>query len=250
MNEIGGQNPKSVESHQTAAGFQTTSWTLVDGARADRAGLERLLRQYWSPIYASIRRQGFGTHDASDLTQEFMTQVVIGRDLASKADPARGRFRSYLKQALRNFLIDRSRGKKRAEGDHPAHLAAGSEHEGAPHPAAPPDGPDPFDREWAAAVIELTLQRLEESCGEDNLGPHWTAFRINVIGPTLRKTRPLSMDELAARIGAADATQASNMLQTVKRRFKRMLREVVAETVADQSEVEQELALLRASLGT
>ena len=65
----------------------------------------------------------------------------------------------------------------------------------------------------------------------------------------MRKTQPLSMEELAVRIGAADATQASNMLQTVKRRFKRMLREVVAETVADQSEIEQELALLRMSLG-
>lgn len=239
-----------MEPHQTAAGFHTTSWTLVHGARADRAGLEKLLRQYWSPIYAAIRRQGFGTHDASDLTQEFMSQVVIGRDLAGKADPARGRFRSYLKQSLRNFLIDRSRGKKRAEGDHPAHLATSDGDEaGAPEPAAPATGPDAFDREWAAAVIELTLQRLEEACREDDLGPHWTAFKINVVGPTLRKTQPLSMEALAERIGAADATQASNMLQTVKRRFKRLLREVVAETVADQGEVEQELAILRMSLG-
>jgi DNA-directed RNA polymerase specialized sigma24 family protein len=238
-----------VEPHQTAAGFHTTSWTLVDGARADRAGLERLLRQYWSPIYAAIRRQGFGAHDASDLTQEFMTQVVIGRDLASKADPARGRFRSYLKQALRNFLIDRSRGRKRAEGDRPAHLATAEGDVGAPHPAALNSRPDPFDREWAAAVVEVTLQRLEASCNEDDLRAHWAAFRINVVGPTLRKTKPLSMDELAARIGAADATQASNMLQTVKRRFKRMLREVVAETVADPNDIEHELAILRTGLG-
>lgn len=239
-----------MEPHQTAAGFHTTSWTLVDGARADRAGLERLLRLYWSPIYAAIRRQGFGAHDASDLTQEFMTQVVIGRDLASKADPARGRFRSYLKQALRNFLIDRSRGRKRAEGERSAHFSTAEGDIGAPHPAAPQTGPDPFDREWAAAVIEVTLQRLEEACNEDDLRPHWAAFRLNVVGPALRKTRPLGMDELAARIGAADATQASNMLQTVKRRFKRLLREVVAETVADRGEIEHELALLRISLGT
>lgn len=239
-----------MEPHQTAAGFHTTSWTLVDGARADRAGLERLLRQYWGPIYAAIRRQGFGAHDASDLTQEFMTQVVIGRDLASKADPSRGRFRSYLKQSLRNFLIDRSRGKKRAEGDRPAHLSSADGDTGAPQPAAPQAASDPFDREWAAAVIEVTLQRLEEACNEDDLRAHWAAFRINVVGPTLRKTQPLSMDELAVRIGAADATQASNMLQTVKRRFKRLLREVVAETVADRGEVEQELALLRMSLGS
>lgn len=237
-----------MEPHQTAAGFQTTSWTLIDGARVDRAGLERLLRQYWSPVYASIRRQGFSTHDASDLTQEFMAQVVIGRDLAGKADATRGRFRSFLKQSLRNFLIDRSRGRKRAEGDHPAHLASAGEEGGVAEPAAPTAGADTFDREWAAAVIEVTLQRLEEACREDDMEPHWQAFRLNVVGPTMRKAKALSMDELAKVIGATDGTQASNMLQTVKRRFKRLLREVVSETVADPGEIEQELELLRTSL--
>lgn len=239
-----------MEPHQTGAGFQTTSWTLIDGARADRAGLEKLLRLYWSPVYAAIRRQGFGTHDASDLTQEFMSQVVIGRDLVGKADSTRGRFRSFLKQSLRNFLIDRSRGRKRAEGMNPARLSAGPEEGGAAEPAAPAAGADTFDREWAAAVIEVTLQRLEEACREDDMEPHWNAFRLNVVGPTLRKAKPLPMEQLAAAIGASDGTQASNMLQTVKRRFKRMLREVVSETVADPAEVEQELELLRSSLAT
>ncbi len=238
-----------MEPHQTAAGFQTTSWTLIDGARADRAGLEKLLRQYWSPVYAAVRRQGFGTHDASDLTQEFMTQVVIGRDLVARADATRGRFRSFLKQSLRNFLIDHSRAKKRAEGDHPAHLASGDEKGGVPEPAAAEGGADAFDREWAAAVIEVTLQRLEEACRDDDMEKHWQAFRLNVVGPTIRKSRALTMDDLAVAIGAMDGTQASNMLQTVKRRFKRLLREVVSETVSDPAEVEQELAILRTSLG-
>ncbi len=238
-----------MEPHQTAAGFQTTSWTLIDGARADRAGLERLLRQYWSPVYAAIRRQGFSSHDASDLTQEFMTQVVIGRDLVGKADASRGRFRSFLKQSLRNFLIDRSRGRKRAEGDRPAHISTGGDDAGVAEPAAAPDGADVFDREWAAAVIEVTLQRLEDACREDEMEQHWAAFKLNVVGPTLRKSKPLSMDDLANAIGAADGTQASNLLQTAKRRFKRLLRDVVSETVTDPGEVEQELALLKASLG-
>jgi len=237
-----------VEPHQTAAGFQTTSWTLIDGARVDRAVLDRLLRQYWSPVYAAIRRQGFGSHDASDLTQEFMAQVVIGRDLVGKADAARGRFRSYLKQSLRNFLIDRSRARKRPEGDRPAHFAAGAEDGGVADPPSGDAGPDTFDREWAAAVVEVTLQRLEEACRADAMEPHWHAFRLNVVGPTLRKTKALSMDELAKVIGAADATQASNMLQTIKRRFKRLLREVVSETVAKPEDVEPELAILRTSL--
>jgi len=97
-------------------------------------------------------------------------------------------------------------------------------------------------------VIELTLQKLEEACREDGMEPHWHAFRLNVVGPTMRRGKALMMDALAKEIGAADATQASNMLQTAKKRFKRLLRDVVSETVSDPGEVEQELALLRTSL--
>ena len=75
----------------TAASFQSTIWSLVLGARGDRAHLESLLRSYWSPVYAFIRRQGYAGHDASDLTQEFLTQVVIGRDLIGRGWGRRGR---------------------------------------------------------------------------------------------------------------------------------------------------------------
>ena len=115
------------------------------------------------------------------------------------------------------------------------------------------DGPDAeqiFDREWAAAVIELALNRLEESCLADGMEAHWRGFGTNILGPALRRTSPLPMSRLAAQIGAADETQASNMLQTVKRRFRRILREVVAETVSDPAQVEAELAELRAHVGS
>ena len=97
--------------------------------------------------------------------------------------------------------------------------------------------------------MEATLQRLEEVCKQDGMEPHWAAFNLNVLGPTVRKTEPLSMQDLAARIGAVDASQASNMLQTVKRRFRRVLREVVADTVQDPAMVEDELNDLREHFG-
>ena len=251
----------------TAASFQSTIWSLVLGARGDRAHLEQLLRSYWSPVYAFIRRQGYAGHDASDLTQEFLTQVVLGRNLIIRADPTRGRFRSFLKQALRNFLIDQHRLDKAHKGgvagssvrghrtfslDDPAQFGE-SGGTGASSPNSIPD-PAPeddhsFDREWAAAVIEMALNRLEESCLADGMDAHWKAFGINVVQPSLRRTKPMSMVRLAEHIGAADETQASNMLQTTKRRFRRILREVVAETVSDASQIEGELSDLRAHFG-
>ena len=236
------------------------------GARGDRAHLEQLLRAYWSPVYAFIRRQGYTGHDASDLTQEFMTQVVIGRDLIGRANPERGRFRSFLKHALRNFLIDQHRMGKAHKGGASTIGPRGSNGEatvslndprgksgesGAPLSIAAlsPESERVFDREWAAAVIENALARLEESCLADGMESHWRGFNVNVLGPALRRTTPLSLTRLAEHIGAADETRASNMLQTVKRRFRRVLREVVAETVSDPAQVEQELADLRGHFG-
>lgn len=239
----------------TAANFQSTIWSLVLGAGrgGDRAHLEQLLRSYWSPVYAFIRRQGYTGHDASDLTQDFLTQVVLSRDLIGRADPAKGRFRSFLKQALRNFLIDQHRlgkahkGRQSGQGgpgapvhlDAEQHLALNTEH-------ATPPSDDSFDRAWAAAVVEITLTRLEDACLADGLEAHWTAFNLNVLGPALRRTTALPLADLARRIRAADEAQASNMLQTMKRRFRRTLREVIAETVSDPAQIEDELGQLRA----
>lgn len=272
-----------MDPNNTAASFQSTIWSLVLGAAGrDRASLEHLLRAYWSPVYAFIRRQGYSGHDASDLTQEFLTQVVLGRDLAARANPEKGRFRSFMKQALRNFLIDQHRmgrhhkghsarhqqgvpaaeaGERpeRVDGDRfkPAHPAAAismndpsASHYGSTIPdPSPPETDALFDREWAAAVIEQTLDKLEEACMADGMEGHWEAFSLNVLGPALRGTRPVPMDELAKRIGALDATQASNMLQTIKRRFRRVLREVVAETVANSEHIETELSELKSYFG-
>jgi RNA polymerase sigma-70 factor (ECF subfamily) len=246
-----------VDPSNTAASFQSTMWALVLGARVDRSALEQLLRAYWSPVYAFIRRQGYGGHDASDLTQEFLTQVVIGRDLVGRADPQRGRFRAFLKQALRNFLIDQHRLGRVSKG---APGARGGPNRTVPDappeattldalPAAVDDGlaaGGAFDRAWAATIIENTLERLEESLVADGMEAHWAAFHANVVGPALRRTAPLPLAALVPVTGAVDEAQVSNMLQTVKRRFRRTLRDVVAETVADEGQVEQELAELKA----
>ncbi|MBY0311649.1 MAG: sigma-70 family RNA polymerase sigma factor [Phycisphaerales bacterium] len=290
-----------VEPGHTAASFQSTLWALVLGARGDRHALEQLLRAYWAPVYAFIRRQGYSGHDASDLTQEFLSQVVIGRDMVGRANPERGRFRAFLKQALRNFLIDQhrlgrvSKGSRKGPGGPPANSnehggrAWAAELEAAPMRSSDSKAPlldsvapaeraststrpaqfsldsahftpamldeqlasgGEFDREWAAALIERTLNVLEEACRADGMDAHWLAFSMNVLGPTLRKTNPIPLEKLVALTGATDAMQVSNMLQTMKRRFRRTLREVVRETVADSIHVEDELAELKRYFGS
>lgn len=239
-------------SGETGAWFQTTSWSLVLSARGSRADLELLLRAYWSPVYAFIRAKGFGHHDASDLTQEFLAEILVGRDLIAKADPMRGRFRAFLKSALRNFLIDQHRraSSKRAAPSNPIasvdavpEAADGSRDGGGGEPAAA------FDRQWAAAVLALAIERTESACMQDSMEMQWAAFKAVVLTPLTGRVKSPNMDELAKRLGAAGPAQVSNMVQTVKRRFRRTLQQVVAETVMDPAEVEDELAALQRFFG-
>ncbi len=234
-----------MSSEGTAAWFHTTSWGLVVGARHDAGDLECLLRAYWSPVYAYVRAKGYGPHDAADLTQEFLSEIVLGRNLISKADPSRGRFRAFLKSALRNFLVDQHRKETTAraapkDGHFVGDGAGLASHE----PSASDASGSAFDRQWAAAVLALTIERVEAACAQEGLRDHWKAFSIAVLGPVRGRVRPVSMDDLAQRVGADSPARVSNMVQTIKRRFRRTLRQVIAETVESPEDVERELGEL------
>ncbi len=245
---------------------------MIIEARTDRHLLERLLRQYWPPVYGHLRREGYQPHDASDLTQEFLTTVVISRDLLGRADPARGRFRSFLKHALKNFLIDQPRARGRLGGPrHPTSLdqptlsdprhssgrgsgtgrssVTGDADDHPDHHANILEPGAEFDRQWATTIVQIALDRLEDSLLSDKMAAHWAAFDVNIVGPAIRKTRPLPLGELARRIGVANADVASNILQTTKRRFRRTLQDVVMETVSDpaaaKAELEELVAIFR-----
>src|SRR5215216_4202653 len=90
------------------ASFPTTQWSMVVNAGATsetqaQAALETLCRQYWYPLYGFIRRQGRAHHEAEDCTQEFLARLLTNGGMAT-ARPERGRFRTFLLTALRNFL--------------------------------------------------------------------------------------------------------------------------------------------------
>src|SRR3954463_6396800 len=111
-------SPSSADSAELArplqqpARFATTRWSIVlhagrggPNASTGRDALARLCRTYWFPLYAHVRRRGFSAHDAEDLTQEFFARI-LARSSIARADPARGRFRSFILTALNHFLAD------------------------------------------------------------------------------------------------------------------------------------------------
>ncbi len=231
---------------ETASRFHTTSWTLIVGARASRADLQELLSVYWSPVYAYLRRRGQDPHDAADLTQGFLSEVVLDRGFVERADPNRGRFRSFMLSALDRFVIDEHRREFGREGTRPKILIPSDpEALAQAEPDVVADPAQAFDRQWAATVLDVALHRLEEACHRDGLAPHWRVFEARVVHPAVTGVDPASIDSLVTSGDARGPEEVSSMLHTVKRKFRQVLRDAVAETVDNTANLELELGELR-----
>ena len=129
------RNEDPTGSEGTKAGFPShTRWTLIVAASGPtsspeaRAALDELCKLYWFPLYALIRREGYDSHQAKDLTQEFLGHV-LETELFKKADARRGRFRSFLWESCRNFLKDEWRkGAAQKRGGGAVHPCNGNAH--------------------------------------------------------------------------------------------------------------------------
>jgi RNA polymerase sigma-70 factor (ECF subfamily) len=232
-----------MDSLASASRFQTTSWTLILQARTSRQELERFLGIYWRPVYAYLRRKGKSRDDAADLTQGFVAKV-IEKDLIGQADPDRGRFRSFLLKSLRRFAIDKYREDNGRDGDRPPRVLVDPADLDAAEPGKSEDPSSAFDRQWATTVLEIVVERLRAACESDGLQPHWRVFEDQVMRKA-RGCEPAPVEELIEALGARDRDEIYSMLNTVKRKFRHVLRDVVAETVDDPAMLETELADLR-----
>jgi len=231
--------------------FVTTHWSLVVSAgRNDtphaRDALEKLCRSYWFPIYAFVRRQGHGPHDAQDLTQEFFARLLEKQQLAA-ADPARGRFRSFLLASLKHFLAnewDKTRAQKRGGGKIliPVDVATAETSCGL-EPADQATAEKIFERRWALTLLDQVLRRLRAEYvrdGKENL--------FEQLKPTLTEaSRTVAYVEIATRLGTTEGA-VKVAVHRLRQRYREVLRAEIADTVANPGEVEDEIRNLFAAL--
>jgi len=227
--------------------FLATHWSLIDGVNQgegrDRALIGLLLQRYWKPVYCFLRHKGLPNEEAKDLTQDFFHEVVLNRDLVSRADPTQGRFRSFLLHALDQFLIDCQR-KESAKKRIPRSKLVSLEFNDPPavdHMLAQGRPEDSFNYTWKSSILDHTLATVQADCHEQGLQIHWQVFDLRVLQPIFENTPELSMKEICARYGIATESIASNMLVTVKRRFKAVLRRNLRDTVLSEDDVDGEL---------
>jgi len=219
--------------------FPTTIWSEVRPRSGERsAALEVLARRYQAPAEAFLRAAlGLSGEEAHELFQDFFVRVLEG-DFLERADPARGRFRAFLKVALRRFWTDELRRRaasKRGGGEAPRALDA------VPEPAeGDAAGPEAaLDAAWRAALIDEAFERTRAALERDGRAAQFAVFRDFYLAPGFAP----EYRTLAERHGLT-TTDVSNFLMRAKRRFREELRALVLDTVRGADDLDGELAWL------
>ena len=227
--------------------FQSTLWSQVrlagrEDAPTSRQALEALCRLYWPPIYAFLRRWGHDSHNAQDLTQGFFA-YLFEQELLRKATPNRGRFRSFLLGSLK-FFVSNQQARERAlkRGGGVVIVPIESEEFADLEPATNVTPECLFERKWALAVIAEAMNRLANEYHRAGLAGQFTQLQPYLTGDTDEQ-----LPALAARLGKSDGA-ARVLIFRLRNRFRKLIRAVIADTVSDLDEVENELQHLEAAL--
>lgn len=234
-----------------AAGFTPTHWSVVVAAgRSDstqaQVALEKLCRTYWPPIYAFVRRQGHGPHDAQDLTQEFFARL-LGKNHLAVVDRSKGRFRSFLLASVKHFLAnewDKSQAQKRGGGQVliPIDVASVESSCGF-QPADHLTAEKIFERRWALTLLDQVLRRLREDYARDGKEKLFEQLK-----PTLTEaSRTVGYAEIATRLDLTEGA-VKVAVHRLRGRYRELLRAEIGETVASAEEVEDEIRNLFAAL--
>ncbi len=210
--------------------------------QSDRA-LEELCRTYWFPLYAYVRRRGHNKEDAEDLTQAFFARF-LEKNYLDGLSAERGRFRAFLLASLKHFLAnewDKSQAQKRGGGA--AHLSLDWQTADTKFQVAATNEPSPdkaFDREWALALLAKVIERLQAECEAE--GKAKTVRAIEKLSHGGRKggsaqaevAQVLGMEEGAVRVA----------VHRLRKRYRVLLRDEIAQTLADPAQVDEEMRAL------
>ncbi len=227
--------------------FATTRWTAVMKSHGDsemaREALGELCAAYWHPVHAFIRRRVRDDENARDLTQELFARLLGGNGVAG-ADPARGRFRTFLLGAVKHFLSDMADKAKAAKrgGEHSCismeSLAGDTDSAGLLEVAEKPANRS-FDREWAVNVVNRALVALAPEPQQEG-----RREALEILKPWLLGEPPdTSQAEAAARLGwTENAVRVA--IHRLRRRFRELVRREIAQTVGTEAEIQEELRYL------
>jgi RNA polymerase sigma factor (sigma-70 family) len=242
-------NSQTMHTLPGSSQFPTTRWTLVvaagDPQRKDaRSALVSLCENYWYPLYAYLRRRGYAPDQAQDLTQEFFMRVLEGRYL-DRADPEKGRFRSFILTSLKFFVADeqdRQRAQKRGGGAVVSFEFSSGEERYQREPGHYETPDRIFERRWALSMLERVMERLRDEFVQHGRPENFERMKVFLLGqseaPYADLAREINTSEGALKVA----------IHRLRKRYRELFRQEIADTVADPAKVESELRYLAAVL--
>jgi RNA polymerase sigma factor (sigma-70 family) len=225
------------------AAFTTTHWSVVLQAQGDspaaQEALERLCRTYWWPLYGYVRRQGYSPEEAQDLTQGFFLLLLERKDLDAVRQE-KGRLRSYLLTSLKNFLAKARRRElavKRGEGRALVPLDELLARERADlEPADTLSADRIYERRWALTLLEQVLARLGDEYRDSGNAPLFEQLKQTLTDELEKPSQAKIAEELSMNENAV-----KQAFYRLRQRYRLLLREEIAHTVAAPCDVEDEL---------
>lgn len=234
--------------------FETTHWSVVQRAGDSQspesaAALEKLCRAYWYPLYAFVRASGHGPEEAQDLTQEFFAQLLEKKWLG-RADPERGRFRTFLLASVKNLMANewkRAHRVKRGGGRVLSLDAMEAEERYRLEPADEATPEKIFERRWATTLLAGVVERLRREC--DGGGPE-RVRRFEVLKIFLLEDKgTLPLAEAAAQLGLS-VIATKSVVHRLRQRYREIFLEEIAHTVSHPEETQDEIRHLLQALAS
>lgn len=209
------------------------------GESSGQNALTQLCQEYWYPLYVFVRRRGFDSHDAEDLTQEFFARL-IGKKSLQSVHPEKGKFRSFLLASLKNFLANEwGRGQRQKRGGGQRLLSLDEERAENRYQSEPADQSTPetvYERAWASTLLDLVLARLRREYAENEKADLFDEIKGFLSGDKGSSTYA----QIGARHGVGESAVKMTVLR-LRKRYGALLRAEIANTVDTPEEIEREI---------
>ena len=231
--------------------FATTHWSVVltagkSSSTEQKQALETLCQSYWFPLYAYLRRRGYDTQQAEDYTQAFFAHILERKDLQT-ADPKYGKFRSFLLVRLKYFLSDeRDRAHAKKRGGNKKVLSLDIENAEGQYALEPAIQLSPemlFEKSWAITVLERTMERLEAEMARKNKQKLFDCLKVYLTADK----NAIPYQDMAAELKISDGS-VRVAVHRLRRRYRKLLRDEIAQTVNSEDKIDEEIECLLAAL--
>jgi RNA polymerase sigma factor (sigma-70 family) len=231
--------------------FPATRLSVVQRTRSGdeetrRVALATIIEAYWKPVYKYLRvKWSLQPDEASDLTQEFFA-ATLEKDVVGKYDPAKARFRTYLRMCVDGFASNAHKAERRLKRGGGVTLVPldfeTAEGEIVTHePAVDADVDELFYREWVRALLERSVADLKRAAEESDRNVMFAVFeRYDLLDDP--DTRP-TYAAIARELGLTTAT-VTNHLAAMRRQFRTIVLDRLRELTSSEEEWEAEAAKL------